>query len=132
MPGSEVYASESALKHLTILGNSAEIGGGVHVESSSHAPVNVHNSILADNVGGDCAGGLSHSQGNFIKDGSCDAEISGDPMVGDLVQPEDGSLHTIRSCPAARQLTLPSAIIARTPTKSVRRGRKVSAATLGR
>ena len=91
LPGSEVYASESALTHLTILGNSAEIGGGVHVESSSHAPVNVHNSILADNVGGDCAGGLSHSQGNFIKDGSCDAEISGDPMVGDLVQPEDGS-----------------------------------------
>ena len=36
-------------------------------------------------------GGLTHAASNLIEDGSCGAEFSGDPMLGDLVQPEDGS-----------------------------------------
>ena len=85
------HSSVATLSHVTLLENSAENGGGILVDANPQATVRLYNSILADNVGGDCLGELSQSQGNLIKDGSCDAEIGGDPMLGDLVQPEDGS-----------------------------------------
>ena len=31
------------------------------------------------------------SASNLVAEGSCDAEFTGDPMLGDLVEPEDGS-----------------------------------------
>ena len=85
------HSSVATLSHLTLVANSAETGGGIHVDAFPQATVRLDNSILADNVGGDCLGGLSQSQANLIKDGSCDAETGGDPLLGDLVQPEDGS-----------------------------------------
>ncbi len=87
--GSE--SSVATLSHLTLIANSAETGGGILVDAFPIATVHLYSSILADNVGSDCMGGLSQSQGNLIKDGSCDAKLSGDPMLGNLVQPEDGS-----------------------------------------
>ena len=91
LPNHGLHASESTLSHLTLVANTAEFGGGIHVNSIPQATVRLHDSILADNVGGDCLGGLSQSQGNLIKDGSCDAELSGEPMLGNLFQPDDGS-----------------------------------------
>jgi len=93
LPNFERRASESVstLRHLTIVANSAEQGGGIHLNAIPKADDILHNSILADNAGGDCVGGLTHSESNLIQDGSCDAEFSGDPMLGDLVESEDGS-----------------------------------------
>ena len=79
------------MTHATFVYNSAERGGGVLVEPNSHKAVNLYNSILAGNTGGDCVGGLNNSAGNLIQDGACEASISSDPILGDFVQPDDGS-----------------------------------------
>ena len=79
------------MAHATLVYNSAERGGGIHVEPNSYKAVNLYNSIFAGNTGGDCIGGLNNGAGNLIQDGSCDAKISSDPLLGDFVQPDDGS-----------------------------------------
>ena len=84
-------AIDATLSHLTLAANAAEQGGGIHTYSNPEANIRLYNSIVADNAGGDCVGGLTHSARNLIADGSCDAEFTGDPMLGDLVEPEDGS-----------------------------------------
>ncbi len=84
-------SSVATLSHLTLVANSAETGGGIHVDAFPQATVRLHNSILVQSSGGDCGGEVSQAKGNLIEDGSCDAELSGDSMLGDLVQPEDGS-----------------------------------------
>ncbi|MYD08731.1 MAG: hypothetical protein F4X02_01690 [Chloroflexi bacterium] len=91
LPNHGQGAIDATLSHLTLAANSADEGGGIHTYSSPEANVRLYNSILADNAGGDCVGRLTHSASNLIADGSCDAEISGDPMLGELVRPEDGS-----------------------------------------
>ena len=79
------------MTHATLVYNSAERGGGVLVEPNSYKAVNLYNSIFAGNTGGDCIGGLNNGTGHPIQDGSCDAKISSDPLLGDSVQPDDGS-----------------------------------------
>ena len=91
MVGNRYFTSNAALRHVTMVANVAEDGGGIYVGSLPHAAIRVYKSILAYNVGGDCVGGLTHSASNLIEDGSCDADFSGDPMLGDLVEPEDNS-----------------------------------------
>ncbi len=77
--------------HLTLTNNTADEGGGIYVRQVDKA-VNLYNSLISGNEGGDCAGKqLSAIVGNFIADGSCDSAISGDPMLGALVESEDGS-----------------------------------------
>ena len=45
--------------------------------------VNLYNSIFAGNTGGDCIGGLNNGEtAIIIQDGSCDAKISSDPLLG--------------------------------------------------
>lgn len=83
--------SKVELTHVTLVNNSAELGGGVLVESMPADGVNLYNSIVANNSGSDCMGVLNNSARNLIEDGSCDAEFSGDPILGELVEPEDGS-----------------------------------------
>lgn len=89
--GNRFFSSDADLTHVTMVENFANVGGGLVVDSLPDASVRLYNSILADNVGGDCVGGLSQAHGNIIKDGSCNAELSGDPMLSKLVVPEDGS-----------------------------------------
>ena len=89
--GQEDRESNVFLTHVTLARNSADVGGGIHIVDSPYAIVSLRNSIAADNAGGDCLGNLSNGAFNLIMDSSCDADFSGDPMLGDLVEPEDGS-----------------------------------------
>jgi len=75
----------------TFHGNSATgDGGGVFIYSGDK--FHLYNTILAGSKSGsDCFGRLAENIGNLIEDGSCFAELSGDPMLGELVTPEDGS-----------------------------------------
>ena len=84
-------AVDADLTHLTLVRNSADHGGGLVVTSAPDTKVYLHNSLFAGNTGGDCFGALVKSRGNLIEDGSCNTDFSGDPMLGDLVEPEDGS-----------------------------------------
>lgn len=87
----ETRYSTTALTHVTLARNWAEEGSAIHVYTSAYAIVNLRNSIISGETGSDCFGSLADNSGNLIEDGSCDAEFSGDPMLGDLIEPEDGS-----------------------------------------
>lgn len=90
--GGAVYVEregETSLTYLTIVNNSAGLGGGLYRSANSN--VNLLNSIIANNRGGDCFGRLAGNVSNLIADGSCFATLSGDPMLSELVEPEDGS-----------------------------------------
>ena len=100
-------AVDDDLTHLTLVQNSADHGGGLVVTSAPDTIVNLRNSLIAGNTGGDCFGALVKSHGNLIEDGSCNTDFSGDPMLGELVEPEDGSRPTTRYCPTARPSTRP-------------------------
>ena len=88
--GNRYFSTNAALTHVTLVANVADIGGGVYVDALPEAAIRVYRSILADNAGGDCVGGLTHSASNLIADGTCDADLTDDPMLGDLVEPDDG------------------------------------------
>ncbi len=81
------------LSHVTIANNAAGHGGGIYIVGEEYAPLlNLHNSIIAYNIGGDCfAETIDENRGNLVEDGSCFADPSGDPMFDELVEPEDGS-----------------------------------------
>lgn len=90
--GLSAFGGDVRLTHVTMVNNSAESGGGVHAMDEGYSRgIGLRNSILAGNQGGDYVGCLDYSVGNLIGDGSCDHAISGDPMLGDLVEPDDGS-----------------------------------------
>ena len=77
--GGALYnAGDSRLKHVTAVFNSAADTGGI-VDS---ATLQLYNSILADNEGGDCAGTLNGLIGNLIRDRSCGQDgLSADPAL---------------------------------------------------
>ncbi|MCY4061018.1 MAG: SH3 domain-containing protein [Chloroflexi bacterium] len=77
--GGALYnAGDSRLKHVTAVFNSAAYTGGI-VDS---ATLQLYNSILADNDGGDCAGTLNGLIGNLIRDLSCGQDgLSADPAL---------------------------------------------------
>lgn len=80
---------EATLTHLTIVDNTAKRGGGLYRDAGTE--VKLRNSIITGSEGGDCFGRLAENTGNLIADGSCFATLTGDPMLGELVEPEDGS-----------------------------------------
>ena len=86
-------SQKATLTHVTLVDNSATLGGGLYVGEDEHKPKIVHlrNTIIAGNTGGDCFSEQHHDANSFIADGTCYAPLSGDPMLGDLVEPEDGS-----------------------------------------
>lgn len=77
--GGGVYSSSaSSLTHLTIVGNTSPGGGGI-VDAFL---LQLYNSILSDNEGGDCAGSLNANLGNIIKDASCNHDgLTADPEL---------------------------------------------------
>ena len=81
------------LSHVTIANNAAGHGGGIYVVGEEYDPLlNLHNSIIDYSIGIDCfAETIGENRGNLIEDGSCFAELSGDPMLDELAEPEDGS-----------------------------------------
>ena len=80
---------ELSIVNSAFSGNSAKGFGGA---ISNGRELSIINSIIAGN-GGACysSSGLTQNIGNFIQDGSCDPAFRGDPMLGELVVPEDGS-----------------------------------------
>ncbi len=88
--GTEKYNSTATLTHVTLARNVAKRSGGIFV-AANNAVVSLRNGIIVSNIGGNCFGELNQDVGNLIEDGNCFAEISGDPMLGDLVEPEDCS-----------------------------------------
>ncbi len=90
--GIGLFASEYnqvLLAYATLSNNSAKYGGGLYVGSGSI--LNLYNSIVTSSNGQDCFGRLAYDIGNLIADGSCFATLTGDPMLGDIVEPGDGS-----------------------------------------
>lgn len=91
LTGDESQPSTTALTHVTLARNWAEEGGAIHVYAPDYAIVKLRNSIISGETGIDCFGPLAESLDNLIEDGSCEAEYKGNPMLGDLIEPEDGS-----------------------------------------
>ena len=77
--GGGIYnAGASIVKHATIVHNSANSGGGI-LDASQ---LQLYNSILSDNTGGDCSGALNANLANIIKDGSCNHDgMTADPKL---------------------------------------------------
>ena len=89
--GGAIYnGRELRIRSNTFSGNLADKGGAIYNEDDGK--LRMTNSIIAGN-GGACYsdGRIRHNINNFIQDGSCDPAFSGDPMLGELVEPEDGS-----------------------------------------
>ena len=71
-------AGDSVLTHVTVVDNIAVNTGGIIDDSI----LQLYNSIISDNTGGDCAGSLNANIGNLIRDGSCNHDgLSDDPML---------------------------------------------------
>ena len=85
------YDGELRISNSTFSGNSAEGLGGA-IFNGEDGKLRMTNSIIA---GGEDAcysdSRLRHNISNFIQDGSCSPAFSGDPKLGALVVPEDGS-----------------------------------------
>ena len=68
----DYYRHESSIRHSTISQNSATAGAGIYAVSSSACQHLLDGNIVADNQGGNCAGGgLAGEGSNFDDDGSC-------------------------------------------------------------
>ena len=81
---------ELSIINSTFSGNSADKGGTIF--NGEDGNLHMRNSIIAGR-GGACysESRLRHNISNFIQDGSCSPSFQGDPMLGELVEPEDGS-----------------------------------------
>jgi predicted outer membrane repeat protein len=79
--------NQGTIVNCTISGNSAEAsgGGGIFVTEGT---LNLQNTIIGGNTGGDCKLFLGPTIGtnshNLIEDGSCSPMLSGNPMLGPL------------------------------------------------
>ena len=82
--------AELNITNSTFSDNSAERGGAV--DNWGDGELSISNSIIAGR-GSACysSNGLKQNINNLIQDSSCSAALSGDPMLGALVEPEDGS-----------------------------------------
>ena len=81
---------ELSMVNSTFSHNSAEEGGGAIYNGGELSMVN---SIITGNGGDTCYSRveLKWNISNFIQGGSCSPALRGDPMLGALVVPEDGS-----------------------------------------
>ena len=79
LEGGGIYsAGASILTHMTVVGNTAVDAGGI-VDGSL---LQLYNSILSDNTGGDCSGSLNANLGNLIRDNSCNHDgLTNDPKL---------------------------------------------------
>ena len=80
------------ISNSTFSSNSADRYGGA-IYNWEGGILSIINSIIAGRGGDVCYsdGELKQNIGNFIQDGSCSPAFKGDPMLGELVEPEDGS-----------------------------------------
>ena len=82
---------ELSIVNSAFSGNSAERGGAVY--NHEDGELSIVNSIIAGRGEDACYsdGKLKRNIRNFIQDGSCSPAFRGDPMLGELVEPADGS-----------------------------------------
>jgi len=87
--GLGLFGSENTVVNCTIAGNSIHFigaGGGLFIESLP--TLSLENTIIAGNIGGDCATDqgfqLNINSHNLIQDGSCGPLTAGDPKLGPL------------------------------------------------
>ena len=81
---------ELSIGSSTFSGNSADDGGVIY--NGEERELSMVNSIIAGNSDTCYSDGrLRHNISNFIQNGSCSPAFEGDPMLGELVEPEDGS-----------------------------------------
>lgn len=81
--GGLYVAGTATITHVTMMNNSATDGGGLY--KAGGATINLRNSVIAGSTGGDCFGRLTQNVSSLIEDGSCFAELSGDPGLSGLV-----------------------------------------------
>lgn len=83
LTGGGIYANTGrlTLTHATLAYNLANHGGGLLLTDGT---LNLRNSIIAGNQGGDCDGAPEENIHNLIEDGSCSPMLSGDPMLTTL------------------------------------------------
>lgn len=89
----------------TFSGNSASGLGGGGIMNYSGAILNYSNTIIANSpAGGDClnySGGIiATNTNNLVKDGSCLATLTGDPLLGPLVN-NGGATQTMALLPGS-------------------------------
>ncbi len=96
--GGAIYDDGAALKgdvltlvHVTFASNSALSGNNIFLDSDLPTDLNMYNSIIASEIGHNCIGVLALNAGNLLSDASCGSAPNGNPMLGELVEPEDGS-----------------------------------------
>ena len=82
---------EVRIRSSSFSNNSADKGGAIY--SWEIRRLRIINSIIAGNGGNACYSDnrLRHNISNFIQDGSCSPSLRGDPKLGELAVPEDGS-----------------------------------------
>ena len=88
--GAIVNDGELSISHSSFNNNLADAGGAI--ANGEDGKLRMTNSIIAGR-GGACYSGsrLRHNISNFIQDGCCSPAFKGDPMLGRLVMPRDGS-----------------------------------------
>ncbi len=81
----------ATVSNSTISGNSAPLGGG---GINNTGTLTLTNTIIANSVSTDCRNsGVIIQTHNLIEDGSCDPDLSGDPLLG-LLQDNGGASAT--------------------------------------
>ena len=85
--GGAIYLSDAdaTLSHITVVGDSRSRGAGIYSEAHPGGGIKLTNSLIAGNSGYEYClilpiESLKLSVGNFIEDGSCDADLQGDPL----------------------------------------------------
>lgn len=88
--GGALYTEEHArntLSHVTFVKNDAGWGSSIY----AYGKTNLHNSIAVGGRNEECYGTLESSIGSLDSDASCDALLRLNPLLGDLIEPADGS-----------------------------------------
>ena len=77
--------------HVTFAGNTAARGSNLFLESDPATDVNIYNSIISSEIGHNCIGVLALNVNNLVSDASCGTAPNREPLLGDLIEPTDGS-----------------------------------------
>lgn len=77
--------------YVTMASNTAARGSSVFVTSEPAANISMRNSILAAGNKHNCFGDLDMRPANLATDATCGPTKGGDPLLGELVEPDDGS-----------------------------------------
>lgn len=110
--GGAIFAYDNlTVVNSTFVSNAAENGGALIMNEGLAPAIRISNNIFTNSDGGDCVGLRYGMNDNFVSDGSCFADFSGDPELDNLVEPVDGSpayfpllahslaIDTGRNCP---------------------------------